>query len=168
MAKSIIVTDENGTIYGATWPKRAKGLVRRGRARFIDQNMICLACSPDKEFPEDITMPDINTAVPADADLSYILSKIEAVRLDNEHIASTISAMKDATAEQASALSKLVHEKEETNRVILDFYRRIYEDLNQKAHAMKVLEKIADCGHDLPVGEMTNLMYRLLGFEKIK
>ncbi len=167
MDKNIIVTDENGTIYGATWPKRAKGLVRKGRARFIDNDIICLACPPDKDILEDIKMPD-NIAVPANADLSYILKQIEAVRLDNEHIVSTVAAIREATADQSAALGKLVHEKEETNRVILDFYRKIYEDMNQKAQAMKVLEKIASNDRDLPVGEITNLMYKLLGLEKTK
>ena len=168
MPKSIIVTDENGTIYGTTWPKRAKGLIRRGRARFVGSDTIRLACPPDKDILEDIKMPDNNNAAEPIADIGYILKQIETVRLDNEHIAATIASLKDATAEQSAALSKLVHEKEETNRVILDFYRKIYEDLNQKAHAMKVLEKIAENDHDLPVGEITNLMYRLLGIEKIK
>ncbi|MCR5264845.1 MAG: hypothetical protein K6D94_13290 [Clostridiales bacterium] len=112
-------------------------------------------------------MPD-NIAVPANADLSYILKQIEAVRLDNEHIVSTVAAIREATADQSAALGKLVHEKEETNRVILDFYRKIYEDMNQKAQAMKVLEKIASNDRDLPVGEITNLMYKLLGLEKTK
>ena len=167
MSKNVLVTDENGIIYGVTWPKRAKGLVRKGRARYIGGSAVCLTSPPDK-IPEDITMPDIKTTAPAAADITYILNQIEAVRLDNQHIASTVAAIKDATSDQANALSKLVHEKEETNRVILDFFRKIYEDMNQKAHAMKVLEKIASSDRDLPVGEITNLMYGLLGIEKIK
>ena len=44
--KNIIVTDEQGNILEATYPKRAKGLVKNGRARYIDENTICLACPP--------------------------------------------------------------------------------------------------------------------------
>lgn len=44
--KNIIVVDEQGNIYEATYPKRAKGLVKNGRARFISENTICLACPP--------------------------------------------------------------------------------------------------------------------------
>ena len=40
--KNIIVVDEQGKTYEATYPKRAKGLVKNGRARFIDENKICL------------------------------------------------------------------------------------------------------------------------------
>lgn len=46
IAKNIIVTDENGAVYEATYPKRAGGLVKNGRARFIDENTICLARPP--------------------------------------------------------------------------------------------------------------------------
>ena len=46
--KNVIVVDEQGNILEATYPKRAKGLVKKGRARFISESMICLACPPRK------------------------------------------------------------------------------------------------------------------------
>ena len=55
--KNIIVVDEQGNEYEATYPKRAKGLVKNGRARFIDENTICLACPPNIEL-EDKTMSE--------------------------------------------------------------------------------------------------------------
>ena len=45
--------DEQGNEYEATYPKRAKGLVKNGRARFVGENKICLACPPDN-IREDI------------------------------------------------------------------------------------------------------------------
>ena len=51
--KNIIVVDEQGNEYEATYPKRAKGLVKNGRARFVDENKICLACPPDKILEEE-------------------------------------------------------------------------------------------------------------------
>ena len=48
IVKNIRVVDEQGNEYEATYPKRAKGLVKNGRARFISENKICLACPPDK------------------------------------------------------------------------------------------------------------------------
>lgn len=57
--KNVIVVDESGNEYGATWPKRARGLVKSGRARFIDKNRICLACPPNiNEITEDIKMSE--------------------------------------------------------------------------------------------------------------
>ncbi len=52
--KNIIVVDENGTVYESTWLKRANGLVKKGRARWLDEQTICLACPPENE--EDIIM----------------------------------------------------------------------------------------------------------------
>ena len=48
MNKNIEVVDEAGNVYEPTWTKRAKGLVKKGRARFISESMICLACPPRK------------------------------------------------------------------------------------------------------------------------
>ena len=51
--KNIIVVDEQGNEYEATYPKRAKGLVKNGRARFIDENTICLACPPNTKMEDN-------------------------------------------------------------------------------------------------------------------
>lgn len=42
MAKNITVIDENGNIVGSTYPKRAEGLVRKGRARRIGDTAVVL------------------------------------------------------------------------------------------------------------------------------
>ena len=56
-AKKIAVIDENGKEYEATYVKRARGLVKSGRARFIDDATICLACPPDNiKLTEDNSM----------------------------------------------------------------------------------------------------------------
>lgn len=56
MTKNIIVVDEHGKKYGTTYPKRAKGLVKQGRARFQAQNVLCLmhclACPPDQDLED--------------------------------------------------------------------------------------------------------------------
>lgn len=56
MAKNIIVTDENGNIIGSTYPKRAKGLVTKGRARLVDERTICMIekGAAEFKFQEDI------------------------------------------------------------------------------------------------------------------
>ena len=49
----MIVVDEQGNEYEATYPKRAKGLVKNGRARFVGENKICLACPPNQILEEN-------------------------------------------------------------------------------------------------------------------
>ena len=59
----MIVIDSQGNEYEATYPKRAKGLVKSGRARFVGENKICLACPPSDNL-EDKNMEN-NTKVEA-------------------------------------------------------------------------------------------------------
>jgi len=48
MIKNVSVVDEQGNKYGSTYYKRAKGLIKNGRAYFIDDDKICLVSLPDK------------------------------------------------------------------------------------------------------------------------
>ncbi|MBO4824017.1 MAG: hypothetical protein J5487_01345, partial [Lachnospiraceae bacterium] len=50
MTKNILVTDANGDIIGTTFPKRAKGLIKSGRASFVDEGTIRM--SAGKAPPE--------------------------------------------------------------------------------------------------------------------
>lgn len=51
MTKNITVIDENGNITGSTYPKRAKGLIQKGRAQRVDDTRIQL-CAPPPEMEE--------------------------------------------------------------------------------------------------------------------
>lgn len=42
MIQRITVLDESGNVIGDTYPKRAKGLVKKGRALYVDETTICL------------------------------------------------------------------------------------------------------------------------------
>jgi len=55
ITKNIRVIDTADNEYEATYPKRAKGLVKNGRARFIDEHTLCLACPPNTHL-EDKSM----------------------------------------------------------------------------------------------------------------
>ena len=56
ITKNVIVVDEFGIEYTSTYAKRAKGLVKQGRARWLDGNTICLVCPPDRLDLEDNNM----------------------------------------------------------------------------------------------------------------
>lgn len=55
--EKINVTNEAGNVIGFTYPKRGKGLIKKGRARYVDEKTICLACPA--ENTEDKIMSDI-------------------------------------------------------------------------------------------------------------
>lgn len=148
--KNISVIDENGNEYEATYPKRAKGLVKKGRARFVDDNTICLACPPD--ITEDTKMSDntnVNVNVNTNANeetlnVGYILKQMAAIQQDNAHIyeaLTTISRMPQnnsgepgspgdiAGQAKATAIADVVKCRETTNQKLLAFYEKVYDDL---------------------------------------
>lgn len=119
IAKNINVVDEFGKKYEATYLNRAKGLVKNGRARFIDENTICLACPPTNIL-EDKNMTDNNfeskNASVQDAvanvlnskanktkeensetsqklTMEYLLQKIEEISKDQPYISEAIAAL---------------------------------------------------------------------------
>lgn len=49
MTKNITVADENGKVIGSTYPKRALGLVKKDKARWINANTICLRAQDMEE-----------------------------------------------------------------------------------------------------------------------
>ena len=97
--KTVIVVDEQGTNYGATWPRRAKSLVKNGRARFISENTICLACPPDKEYLEDTIMSDkTETKIPEEVKSNETNSA--------KFIAEIASEMKNVNEKKAAEAEK--------------------------------------------------------------
>lgn len=61
-SKQIVsVQSQDGENIGLTYPKRAAGLVKKGRARFVNDNTIRLMDVSDVTHTEDIKMDNINT-----------------------------------------------------------------------------------------------------------
>ncbi|MBE6683405.1 MAG: hypothetical protein E7595_04535 [Ruminococcaceae bacterium] len=150
MAKNVIVVDEQGNEYGATYPKRAKGLVKNGRARFIDENKICLACPP-KEFLEDNMNENINTANETNENknaslytMDYCLSQIEKIQSETAYINEVLAELSKVSEcnnefvaqERMKALVDAVRCRETTNQKLLDFYVKMYEDLRESTETV--------------------------------
>ena len=115
--KNIIVVDESGRRYEATWPKRAKGLVKSGRARFMNENTICLACPPNSNELEEHIMtdktiaepmlnsdavpnaePSVNAAGTAEFSIPYILAQMAALQSDTAYIHSALDSLLGITS----------------------------------------------------------------------
>ena len=140
MNKNIEVVDEKGNVYEPTWPKRAKGLVKNGRARFVGENKICLACPPDtktedKEMSNNIfgemTVADILTRINNIINqTSYIGEACEALKSmgdgDSGDCGSPGNLLGQAKAE---ALGAIVQTREATNQQILKLYEKMYDDM---------------------------------------
>ena len=140
MNKNIEVVDEAGNLYESTWPKRAKGLVKHGRARFVAENRICLTCPPDIKTEEthmsnnifgEMTVQDILVRIASIVNqTSYIGEVAEALKAmgdgDSGDMYSPGNVMGQAKAE---ALGAIVATRETTNLQILRLYEKMYDDM---------------------------------------
>ena len=155
ITKNIIVVDEHGHEYEATYPKRAKGLVKNGRARFIDEHTICLACPPDNM--EDNTMSDnTNINIPVEPEnklsMNYILEQIEWIAYHSDFQKSLIELGKISPGDpnDLETIKDILMVRETTNQKLLALYEKMYNDLNPamslRLHGLNTLERITDSG----------------------
>ncbi len=169
IAKNIRVVDEFQNEYEATYLKRAKGLVKNGRARFIDENTICLVCPPDIESEDNDMSENKNVIVEATAKapieepqkltINYVLEQIEKIQNQTDHIGMALAALGNmvpktnsttpdvAGAEQAEAIAEVVESREATNQKLIALYEKMYDDLkpkeeSAKSKALEILSKI--------------------------
>ena len=152
--------DEQGNEYEATYPKRAKGLVKNGRARFIDTNKICLVCPPNKT--EDNNMSDTPKTASRPKEkftVNYVLNQIEQVMRDNDHINHALEQLAqmpksdpgDLSGQaKALAISDIVKCRETTNQQALRLYEKMYNDLNPKQESTK--NKVIDMVSEIAKG----------------
>ena len=89
--KNVIVVDELGNEYEATYPKRAKGLVKNGRARFIEENKICLACPPHIELEDTIMSENKNV----NANVPKEVTKAKNQVVENKSVEQLIAEAKE-------------------------------------------------------------------------
>jgi len=141
----VIVVDEQGNEYEATYPKRAKGLVKNGRARFVGENKICLACPPD-EVLEESNMSDKITKKQVFDQITELRKnlqsfdkvwfQIQCVR-DSQSYAEQdegepipLDYLPDVALEKIKTIREIVLEREKTTNRLLDFYLKLYQELN--------------------------------------
>lgn len=142
MQKDVLVVDENNVIYGGTYPKRAKGLVKKGRARFIDEHTICMTRPPEQT--EDRMMSNLtNRSDNTELTMSYVLEQIENIAQNTSQLDQAISELMDMTTgvvsnatipdiagqAKANALVTAIQCRETTNQRLLALYEKMYDDL---------------------------------------
>ena len=133
--KNIIVVDEQGNEYEATYIKRAKGLVKNGRARFINENTICLACPP-KEYLEDNKMENKLTEREIFEQIVALQKQITENNDNSLHrlgdvIDSVYSTEEDTGSEQVSEVCNVFAMREHNLRLLLEFYIKMYDDVRK-------------------------------------
>ena len=146
MRKNVAVVDELGHEYEATYPKRAKGLVKSGRARFVDANRICLLRPPQIDL-EDESMEQNSTALTA----REIFDQIVKLQEDLKNIRETtelIQTIRDTNQSNGNdrveldtqvvvakidALVDVFESREGTYQQMLSVYEKMYDDLTGKS-----------------------------------
>ena len=154
MEKNVRVIDEQGNEYEATYPKRAKGLVKNGRARFIDEHTICLACPPNEmnENLEENKMEENKTLTVKD-----IFDAIGQLRSESAYLNNALSTLSDIPSSgtgapgspgdigaqaKANAIADVIKCRETTNQQMLAFYQRMYDDIiNTESSKVDLIQK---------------------------
>lgn len=150
--KNIIVVTENGKVFESTWLKRANGLVKKGRARWLDEHTICLACPPvhmednkmeNSKQVETVTesIPEIENANHPDnktgiLTIESILDRMDAIRNDMLFMNELLCTMESITNQGgeddaghiAEATSQAFIARETTCQQQLRFLEKIYND----------------------------------------
>ena len=146
--KNVIVVDEQGNEYEATYPKRAKGLVKNGRARFVDENKICLACPPDKNLEEEKMSNNTNelTAKEIFAQLTILQKQLtENSNTSLHRLGDAITSIgeedNEARYEQVTEVCSVFKTREITLLKMLEMYEKMYADV-QRAETMELIKNI--------------------------
>lgn len=136
--------------------------MKKGRARFVDETTICLACPPkeglegfimdeNKELAEQV-LPEEELTV------AYVLQQIENVRKNMTYLEAALEQMQEETlqtgakAAGAEALRDAVMARETTNQQLIAFYRNVYEDIKPESAADAKRQFIIDLIKSVPVG----------------
>lgn len=144
--KNVIVVDEQGNEYEATYPKRARGLVKNGRARFIEENKICLACPPINDKLEDNKMSTYNVNNITKREIWEQIKKLQdqlenidralnvLLSVQSHVIAEEDQQMvfdADVAMTKAQAIQKITAERETTIREMLKSYFALYNKADE-------------------------------------
>ncbi len=136
MTKSISVIDTQGNIYEATYPKRAKGLVKKGRARFVDDTTICLARPPyhtEDEMKENKTIPATPEGEAVHLDTAYVIAKIEQIMAESANLRKALELLSedhnDSMGNTAMGIGNMIEAREQTNQAMISLLKLIVQKL---------------------------------------
>lgn len=163
----IEVVDSSGKIIGRTYEKRAKGLVKKGRARFTDENRITLLPSEDAheytdtegyKMDERINTENIENISKENGQytIESVMQCMKKILDDTQYIKDAIFNVTEipsgdagdcgspgdiAGKAKAEAISTIVREREDTNQKLIDFYNKVYNDLKAQQFSASDVEK---------------------------
>lgn len=123
----ILVTNERGETLHTTYQRRARGLVKKGRAYYVDDSTICLLCPPisiKENIMETITMNDILTRIDA---LIQNTDYMKEAFMTFEKMPHDLN--EETTTIRSKAIMDIVEAREKTNRELIALLDKMYEDI---------------------------------------
>ena len=161
MPKTIAVVDEQGNSYEATYPKRARGLVKKGRARFVSENTICLVRPPimeEKRMSNTITLEiileQLNKIVESTAFFENALQSL--INMNSSNVPMSPGAPGDIAGQaRAQAVANICNYRETTNQQLIRLSEKMYDDLMymqglRRENAPVVVKPIIDERDEFP------------------
>lgn len=119
MIKNVLVVDEAGNRCEPTYPRRAAGLIKQGRAYWVGPEILCIRrppCETEEKAMSGTSMQEL-------------LARIDRVLNDTSYLQTALSTIEklpdrpdgeaESTRARAEAVAAVVREREETNREIL-------------------------------------------------
>ncbi|MDY5015957.1 MAG: hypothetical protein SO063_07805 [Eubacteriales bacterium] len=131
--KNIDVCDASGNRYAPTYEKRARGLVKHGRARWIDDHTIELARPPENDTEDNHMEPNIKNPVSVDVNVDAGFEEKAA------NAAAQEEQLRQTAYDEAG-------EREITTRDLLDAILALMSQTD-------VLDRIVDTVRTMPLNE---------------
>lgn len=135
MAKNVLVVDEAGNRCEPTYPRRAAGLVKQGRAYWVGPEILCIRRPPrqteGKTMAKGIYIQDVLARIDrVMEDTSYLHNAFSTI----EKLPDRADSEAESTQARAEAVCEIVRAREKTNRRMLRLLERMLE--NQSDDAM--------------------------------
>jgi len=134
--KTVSVVDIYGNEYEPTYPKRAKGLVKKGRAHFVDETTICLVRPPyhtEDEMEEKKTIPAVPEGEAVQLNAAYVIAKIEQIMAESENLHKALELLSedhnDAMGNTAMGIGNMIEAREQTNQAMISLLKLIVQKL---------------------------------------
>lgn len=119
----IKVIDVQGHYLHDTYERRAKGLVKKGRASYINEYTICIGSTSGKEsYMEQMTkeeiLKEIDEMLKHQDYFKMAMDTIEKIPADMD---------KELVEQRMTAVMNIVKEKETTNQKLIDLWTQMYQ-----------------------------------------
>ena len=154
-------------MYEATWLKRAKGLVKKGRARFINETTLCIARPPYimEDIMENINyesedrsngprpvlaeskQEDVSEVKTNEELIALVLSKIDTITNQTSYLADAINGIRekdwcqlenDVATSAMDSIVAIVRHREDTNKSAIGILQKICDSLSAKESKKRI------------------------------